>query len=320
MTTYANILVETHGRVGLVRLNRPQALNALNSALIEELNQALGAFEADPAIGAMVLTGSDKAFAAGADIKEMQERELRRDVPRRLLRPLGQCRARAQAAHRRGGGLRARRRLRAGDDVRLHPRRRHRQVRPAGDQARHHPRRRRHAAADPRHRQGQGDGVDADRPHDGRGRSRALRPRRARRAGGRAGRRGAEDRRRRSPPIPRRRSMRPRRASTARSRRRSPKACGSSGGCFTRCSPPRTRRKACAPSPRSGRRRSRTADEHRVTPPASNASRAAAIASARSSAQRISAPSGSISERPRTVKRPSPPPSPAGAPPRRRAR
>ena len=74
MTTYANILVETHGRVGLVRLNRPQALNALNGALIEELNQALGAFEADPAIGAMVLTGSDKAFAAGADIKEMQER------------------------------------------------------------------------------------------------------------------------------------------------------------------------------------------------------------------------------------------------------
>jgi enoyl-CoA hydratase len=73
VTTYANILVETHGRVGLVRLNRPQALNALNSALIAELNQALGAFDADPAIGAMVLTGSDKAFAAGADVKEMQE-------------------------------------------------------------------------------------------------------------------------------------------------------------------------------------------------------------------------------------------------------
>ena len=73
MTTYANILVETHGRVGLVRLNRPQALNALNSAMIDELNQALSAFAADPAIGAMVLTGSDKAFAAGADVKEMQE-------------------------------------------------------------------------------------------------------------------------------------------------------------------------------------------------------------------------------------------------------
>ncbi len=74
MTTYANILVETHGRVGLIRLNRPQALNALSAALIEELNQALGLFEADPEIGAMVLTGSEKAFAAGADIKEMQEK------------------------------------------------------------------------------------------------------------------------------------------------------------------------------------------------------------------------------------------------------
>ena len=70
----ANILVETHGRVGLIRLNRPQALNALSAALIEELNVALAGFEADPAIGAMVLTGSEKAFAAGADIKEMQDK------------------------------------------------------------------------------------------------------------------------------------------------------------------------------------------------------------------------------------------------------
>jgi enoyl-CoA hydratase len=71
---YANILVETHGRVGLIRLNRPQALNALNAALIEELNAALEAFESDGAIGAIVLTGSEKAFAAGADIKEMQDK------------------------------------------------------------------------------------------------------------------------------------------------------------------------------------------------------------------------------------------------------
>ena len=74
MTTYANILVETHGRVGLVRLNRPQALNALNSALIRELSQAVDAFEADGNIGCMVITGSDKAFAAGADIKEMADK------------------------------------------------------------------------------------------------------------------------------------------------------------------------------------------------------------------------------------------------------
>jgi len=69
--SYENILVETHGSVGLIRLNRPQALNALCAALMQELTQALDAFEKDDAIGAMVLTGSDRAFAAGADIKEM---------------------------------------------------------------------------------------------------------------------------------------------------------------------------------------------------------------------------------------------------------
>ena len=72
--TYSSIIVETHGRVGLIRLNRPQALNALNSALIAEANAALDLFEADPSIGCMVLTGSEKAFAAGADIKEMQSK------------------------------------------------------------------------------------------------------------------------------------------------------------------------------------------------------------------------------------------------------
>jgi enoyl-CoA hydratase len=68
---YENIVVETRGAVGLIRLNRPKVLNALCAALIRELGQALDAFESDDAIGAVVLTGSDKAFAAGADIKEM---------------------------------------------------------------------------------------------------------------------------------------------------------------------------------------------------------------------------------------------------------
>jgi enoyl-CoA hydratase len=72
--TYANVIVETHGSVGLIRLNRPQALNALSAALMADLDAALEAFEADPAIGAIVLTGSEKAFAAGADIKEMQDK------------------------------------------------------------------------------------------------------------------------------------------------------------------------------------------------------------------------------------------------------
>jgi enoyl-CoA hydratase len=72
--TYANIIVETHDRVGLIRLNRPQALNALNAALIEDLNAALEGFTSDAAIGAIVITGSEKAFAAGADIREMQHK------------------------------------------------------------------------------------------------------------------------------------------------------------------------------------------------------------------------------------------------------
>jgi enoyl-CoA hydratase len=71
--TYQNILVETDGAVGLIRLNRPKALNALNAELIAELGAALDAFEADAAIGAIVLTGSERAFAAGADIKAMAQ-------------------------------------------------------------------------------------------------------------------------------------------------------------------------------------------------------------------------------------------------------
>ena len=68
------IIVETHGPVGLIRLNRPTALNALCDQLMEELGAQLLAFDADPAIGAIVLTGSERAFAAGADIKEMRAR------------------------------------------------------------------------------------------------------------------------------------------------------------------------------------------------------------------------------------------------------
>src|ERR1700756_5747130 len=70
-----NIIVETHGRVGLIRLNRPQALNALNSALMREVAGAGDGFEADGNIGCMVITGSDKAFAAGADIQERADKK-----------------------------------------------------------------------------------------------------------------------------------------------------------------------------------------------------------------------------------------------------
>lgn len=70
--SYEMIITETHGRVGLVRLNRPKALNALCDQLMTELGMALRGFDADRAIGAIIITGSEKAFAAGADIKEMQ--------------------------------------------------------------------------------------------------------------------------------------------------------------------------------------------------------------------------------------------------------
>ncbi|PWE54214.1 enoyl-CoA hydratase [Metarhizobium album] len=73
--TYQTILVETHERVGLIRLNRPQALNAINRQLTEELLSALDGFDKDAGIGCIVITGSEKAFAAGADIKEMQAQE-----------------------------------------------------------------------------------------------------------------------------------------------------------------------------------------------------------------------------------------------------
>ncbi|MEM5426169.1 MULTISPECIES: enoyl-CoA hydratase [Paraburkholderia] len=68
---YENILVETRGKVGLITLNRPKALNALNDALMDELGAALKAFDADEGVGAIVITGSEKAFAAGADIGMM---------------------------------------------------------------------------------------------------------------------------------------------------------------------------------------------------------------------------------------------------------
>src|SRR5215471_13336516 len=70
---YQNILVETHARVGVIRLNRPQRMNALNDALASELATALAGFDADPNIGSIIITGNDKAFAAGADIGAMAE-------------------------------------------------------------------------------------------------------------------------------------------------------------------------------------------------------------------------------------------------------
>jgi enoyl-CoA hydratase len=72
--TYELVTAETHERVGVITLNRPDALNALNAQLVRELGEAAAAFDRDPAIGCILVTGSEKAFAAGADIKEMKDK------------------------------------------------------------------------------------------------------------------------------------------------------------------------------------------------------------------------------------------------------
>ena len=99
---YANILVERRGAVGIVTLNRPQALNALNAGLIAELGTAFDDLEADAAIGAIVLTGNDKAFAAGADIKEMADKTYMQayaeDFITKGWERVGQCRKPVVAA------------------------------------------------------------------------------------------------------------------------------------------------------------------------------------------------------------------------------
>ena len=74
-STTATTLVDTKGRVGIITLNRPKALNALNVQVMNEVTGALAAFDNDPSIGCIILTGSERAFAAGADIKEMAEQD-----------------------------------------------------------------------------------------------------------------------------------------------------------------------------------------------------------------------------------------------------
>ncbi len=107
---YKTIIVETKGRVGLITLNRPKALNALNAALIDELIQALDHHEANDDIAAIVISGSDRAFAAGADIKEMQDKTFIDVVRRDFIAPwerVARCRKpviAAVAGYALGGG------------------------------------------------------------------------------------------------------------------------------------------------------------------------------------------------------------------------
>jgi len=89
---YEMILTETRGRVGLITLNRPQAMNALNNQLMRELMDALEAFDKDDDIGAMVITGNEKAFAAGADIKEMADKTIEQMMDRDHVAVFGRIR------------------------------------------------------------------------------------------------------------------------------------------------------------------------------------------------------------------------------------
>ena len=195
-----NILVKTEGAVGVVTLNRPKALNALNHELLGELCCRAGGLRRRSRRARHRITGSERAFAAGADIKEMASQILHGHVQGQFLRRgLRAHRRHPQADHRRGRRLCAGRRLRTGHDVRLHHRRGHRQVRPARDHAGRHPGHGRQPAPHPLRRQIQGHGHVPDGPDDGR---RGGRTRRARRPG-RAGRRsdgrdhesGGQDRR-----------------------------------------------------------------------------------------------------------------------------
>jgi enoyl-CoA hydratase len=89
---YESILTETRGRVGLITLNRPQAMNALNNRLMREIMYALESYDKDDAVGAMVITGSEKAFAAGADIKEMADLSIQQIMDRDHVAVFGRIR------------------------------------------------------------------------------------------------------------------------------------------------------------------------------------------------------------------------------------
>ena len=128
---YNTIRAETRGKVGLITLDRPKALNALNSELVGEVNAALDGFEADDGVGATVIAGGEARLRRRGGHQGDGAQDLYGRVFRRFHRPVGPGGALPQADHRRGGRLRARRRLRTGDDVRHIDRRRDGQIRPA---------------------------------------------------------------------------------------------------------------------------------------------------------------------------------------------
>ena len=185
-----NIIVETRGRVGLIRLNRPSALNALNRALMHELAEAVDAFETDGTIGCIFITGSDKAFAAGADIKEMADKNFT-DAFSGIFPRTGIARGPASRSSPRSPVLRSAAAASSPCNATSLSRRTMPSL-ASRKSSRHYSRYRRYAATDPCRRQGEGDGPDPHRPHDGRRGSRTLRLRRACRAAREPLRRGAQ--------------------------------------------------------------------------------------------------------------------------------
>jgi hypothetical protein len=253
MTDYKTILAGKAGCGHPRHAQPPEALNALNSEVLAELIDAFAAYDADESQRCLVLTGSgEKAFAAGADIKEMQPQGFADMYSGDFFAGWEKVTATrkpwiaAVNGFALGGGCE----VAMMADFIIAPKC---QVRPAGDQAWRHAGHGRVAAADLGDRQGQGDGNVPDRPDDGRRRGRAVRAGREGRACRPAARRGAEDRRadRRDAAACRDRGQGngQRRASRSRYRR----ASASSVACSTACSGPRTRRKAWPPSSRSGR-------------------------------------------------------------------
>ncbi len=171
---FENVIVEKDAAIAVVTMNRPQALNALSYALVKDLSLAMQELDQDDEVRVMIVTGGEKVFAAGADIKEMAERG---PFDAAYSRAAGLSRSdqpNRQARDRGGQRFRSRRRLRARHELRHHYRLRVRALRPTGSQSRHHSRQRRHATIDPFARQASGDGTGPDRRHDQRNGSRTL--------------------------------------------------------------------------------------------------------------------------------------------------
>ena len=179
---FENIVTERRGRVGLVTLNRPKQLNALNDALMNELGAALRRVRRRRRHRRDRDHRRREGVRGGRGCRRDEGLVVHGRVQVRFHHAqLGDRAVHSQACDRGGRRLCARRRMRAGDDVRHRHRRRQRALRPARNQARNHSRRRRHATPSARDRQGEGDGPHPDRPHDGRAGSRAVRARLAHR-------------------------------------------------------------------------------------------------------------------------------------------